>query len=106
MAQIYVVMPGLQGVRVKNCQLVDICLDGAGIRVSDTIGLPQHYYLKIAGIEDRFPCAEIYRKDDRISVRFIVPMDPKILRELIRSNFLSGGALKPIAGTAGKTGNR
>jgi hypothetical protein len=103
MAQLLIVMPGLAGLATKNCQLVDVCLDGAGFKVPDTIGLPLHYYVKIAGIAERMGCAEINRNGDRIGVKFLVPLKPKVLREIIRSDFLSGGG---VGGTGGGAARR
>jgi hypothetical protein len=98
MAQLLIVLPGLAGLTAKNCQLIDICLDGAGFKVPDTIGLPKHYYVKIAGIAERMGCAEIHRNGDRIGVKFLVPIKPVVLREIIRSDFLSGGGVSAVPG--------
>ncbi len=98
MAQLLIVLPGLSGLKTKNCQLIDVCLDGAGFKVPDTIGLPQHYYVKIAGIAERIGCAEINRNGDRIGVKFLVPLQPGALREIVRSDFLSGGGVGTAPG--------
>ena len=75
-----------------RCKLVDISLGGVSVIVSTTIGLPLHYYLCIVGMEERIGCAEVYRNNNRIGVQFIREIDEELLRTIVRSGYLTGGA--------------
>ena len=86
------VRPGLSQVSVRSCQLIDICRGGASFTVHSTTGLPTHYYLTILGFSRKIGCAEIYRRDERISVAFIKPIDEALLRKIVRADFFTGGS--------------
>ncbi|OJF97354.1 PilZ domain-containing protein [Pararhizobium antarcticum] len=88
------VRPALGGVTTRTCKMIDISLGGATFSVNTTMGLPQHYYLNIIGTNKRIGCAEVYRKDNRVGVHFIKPIDEKFLHEIVRYEFFTGQALK------------
>ncbi|MCK3775426.1 PilZ domain-containing protein [Ensifer sesbaniae] len=84
------VRPGLGGVSVRPCRMIDISRGGASFAVDTTIGLSQHYYLHIIGTPLRIGCAEVYRNGERIGVQFIKPIEQTLLREIIRQDFFTG----------------
>lgn len=102
-ARLMAVKPGLTGITLRSCQVLDISQGGAGIEVSTTIGLSQHYYLQIFGLADRIGCAEAYRNGSRVGVKFIMPITEALLRRIVRTDFvMSDGPLKPIPGSGGQ----
>ena len=58
--------------------------------MSSTAGLPKHYYLNILGLAYRIGCAETYRNNERIGVRFINTIEPDVLRRVLRADFMIG----------------
>ncbi len=87
------VQPGLSQVSVRSCQLLDISRGGASFTVHSTLGLPTHYYLTILGFSRRIGCAEIFRRDNKISVAFIKPIEEAMLRRIVRADFFTAAAL-------------
>lgn len=88
------VKPALGGVSTRTCKMTEISRGGASFVVNTTIGLPQHYYLTIVGTKRRIGCAEVYRRDNRIQVHFIKPIDEEFLHQIVRYEFFTGGELK------------
>ncbi|WP_421867893.1 PilZ domain-containing protein [Pararhizobium sp.] len=88
------VKPGLGGVSTRTCRMTEISRGGASFVVNTTIGLPQHYYLTIVGSKKRIGCAEVYRRDNRIQVHFIKPIDEVFLHQIVRHEFFTGGEPK------------
>lgn len=88
------VRPGLAGVSTRVCRMLEISRGGACFSVNTTIGLPLHYYLVIVGIKKRIGCAELFRKDNRVEVHFIKPIDEQLLHEIVRHEFFTGEAAK------------
>lgn len=76
---------GLHGIASRKCQVVDISLGGAGVQVITTIGLPDHYYLCLVGMEERIGVAEAYRAGTRIGLRFIKEIDQHFLNRILRA---------------------
>ncbi|WP_114361901.1 PilZ domain-containing protein [Ciceribacter lividus] len=89
-ARIVAVNRGLSGITMRHCEIVDISQGGAGIHVSTTIGLPEHYYLQVPGISERIGCAEVYRNGSRIGVRFIMALPENMLHRIVRADFMIG----------------
>jgi hypothetical protein len=89
-ARIVAVRPCLTGISLRSAEILDISRGGATFVVSSTAGLPKHYYLNILGLAYRIGCAEVYRNNERIGVRFINIMDPEILRRVVRADFMAG----------------
>ncbi|TCU19400.1 PilZ domain-containing protein [Rhizobium sullae] len=89
-ARIVAVRPCLTGISLRSAEILDISRGGATFVVSSTAGLPKHYYLNILGLAYRIGCAEVYRNNERIGVRFINVMDPEILRRVVRADFMAG----------------
>lgn len=83
----------LQGLSSRNCQVVDISRGGACIIPVTTFGLPDHYYLTFSGLVERIGCAEVYRKPDRIGVKFIRILPEGLLSQIVRGDFLAGDDL-------------
>ncbi|HTO30788.1 MAG TPA: PilZ domain-containing protein [Pararhizobium sp.] len=88
------VRPALGGVSTRICKMLEISRGGACFSVNTTIGLPQHYYLTIIGTKRRIGCAEINRRDNRLHVHFIKPIDEEFLHEIVRHEFFTGSAPK------------
>ena len=86
------VRPALGGVSIRSCKMTDISRGGASFSVSTTIGLPAHYYLHIVGTNVRIGCAEVHRRDNRIGVQFIKPIDESFLHQIVRHEFFTGQA--------------
>lgn len=84
------VKPGLCGITTRNCRLIDISQGSASFEVLTTLGLPLHYYLTIVGTAKRIGCAEVYRRDKRIEVHFIKPIDEALLHQIVRADFFTG----------------
>jgi hypothetical protein len=76
---------GLHGVASRKCQVIDLSMGGAGIQVITTIGLPDHYYLSVMGVDERLGVAEVYRNGARIGVRFIKPLQEYMLNRILRA---------------------
>ncbi len=89
-ARIVAVRPCLTGISVRSAEIVDISQGGATFVVSSTAGLPKHYYLNILGLAYRIGCAETYRNNERIGVRFINTIEPEVLRRVLRADFMIG----------------
>jgi len=89
-ARIVAVRPCLTGISIRSAEIVDISRGGATFVVSSTAGLPKHYYLNILGLAYRIGCAEVYRNNERIGVRFINTIDPEVLRRVVRADFMAG----------------
>ncbi|KWV42754.1 MULTISPECIES: hypothetical protein [Rhizobium] len=89
-ARIVAVRPCLTGISVRSAEIVDISQGGATFVVSSTAGLPKHYYLNILGLAYRIGCAETYRNNERIGVRFINTIEPDVLRRVLRADFMIG----------------
>lgn len=88
-AQVFIVLPRLTGIRTKQCTVVDLSIDGAGLIFSDTIGLPIHYYISIEGFEGRMGCAEVYRADKRIGIKFLQPLNEWRFNAIVGANMRS-----------------
>jgi len=89
-ARIVAVRPCLTGISVRSAEIVDISQGGATFVVSSIAGLPKHYYLNILGLAYRIGCAETYRNNERIGVRFINTIEPDVLRRVLRADFMIG----------------
>lgn len=89
-ARIVAVRPCLTGMSLRSAEILDISRGGATFLVSSTAGLPKHYYLNILGLAYRIGCAEVYRNNERIGVRFINVLDPEVLRRVVRADFMAG----------------
>lgn len=81
--------PGLSGMTSRTCHVVDISRGGAGLHVNTTIGLPDHYYLRFLGAEEKIGCAEVYRSGQRLGVRFIKAIPEHLISEIIRNDFIT-----------------
>lgn len=88
-ATLIAINPGLSGMSSRSCQVIDISRGGAGIQVTTTIGLPDHYYLTFVGFEDRLGCAEVYRNGNRVGVKFIKTVSEALLSEIVRNDFFT-----------------
>jgi hypothetical protein len=75
---------------MRSAEIIDISQGGATIIVSTTAGLPKHYYLNILGLAYRIGCAEVYRHNERVGVRFINLIEPDVLRRVVRADFMIG----------------
>ncbi|MDO9418544.1 PilZ domain-containing protein [Pararhizobium sp.] len=84
---IMAVLPALAGLTLRPCKMVDISQGTASFTVNTTIGLPQHFYLTFAGTERRIGCAEAYRHEHRVGVKFIKPIDADFLRQIVAFQF-------------------
>ncbi|WP_275789947.1 PilZ domain-containing protein [Pararhizobium gei] len=84
------VRPALGGVTTRSCKMMEISRGGAAFTVNTSIGLPEHYYLTIVGTKKRIGCAEVYRRDNRIQVHFIKPIDDEFLHQIVRLDFFTG----------------
>lgn len=89
-ARILAVRPCLTGISMRSAEIIDISQGGATIIVSTTAGLPKHYYLNILGLAYRIGCAEVYRHNERVGVRFINLIEPDVLRRVVRADFMIG----------------
>ncbi|WP_454848812.1 PilZ domain-containing protein [Rhizobium binxianense] len=89
-ARIVAVRPCLTGISMRSAEIIDISQGGATIIVSTTAGLPKHYYLNILGLAYRIGCAEVYRHNERVGVRFINLIEPDVLRRVVRADFMIG----------------
>lgn len=89
-ARIVAVNRGLSGITMRHCEIVDISQGGAGIHLTTTIGLPEHYYLQVLGLSERIGCAEIYRNGSRVGVKFIMALPENMLHRIVRADFLIG----------------
>lgn len=89
-ARIMAVSPCLTRISVRACELLDISRGGAGIDMSSTAGLSQHYYLEVVGLARRIGCAEIYRNGTRVGVKFIAAIPDDLLRSIVRADFREG----------------
>src|SRR6478752_9157466 len=87
-ARIVAVRPCLTGISMRSAEILDISQGGATFVVSTTAGLPKHYYLNILGLAYRIGCAEVHRRNERISVRFINTIEPDVLRRVVRADFM------------------
>jgi hypothetical protein len=74
----------------RQAKVVDISVAGAGLELSHCIGLPKHYYLMIEGFPNRIGCAEIYRKDRKVGVKFIAQIDEYLIHKMIRADYFKG----------------
>lgn len=99
-AKVMSVRPGLTGITIRSCEVVDISQGGAAIELTTAIGLSSHYYLQIIGLADRIGCAEAYRNGNRVGVKFIAPISEHMLHRIVRADFMLGEAvntpLKPF----------
>ncbi len=86
-ARIVTIGRGLTGLYERQAKVVDISVAGAGLELSHCIGLPTHYYLVIEGFPNRIGCAEIYRKDRKVGVKFIAQIDEHLIHKMIRSDY-------------------
>lgn len=89
-ARIVAVRPCLTGISMRSAEIIDISQGGATIIVSTAAGLPKHYYLNILGLAYRIGCAEVYRHNERVGVRFINLIEPDVLRRVVRADFMIG----------------
>lgn len=89
-ARLMAVTPCLSRISVRACELLDISRGGAGIEVSSTAGLTEHYYLEVIGLARRIGCAEIYRNGTRVGVKFIATIPDDLLHRIVRADFLAG----------------
>lgn len=93
-ARIMAVSPGLSGITMRSCEVVDISQGGAAIEITTTIGLSSHYYLQVIGLADRIGCAEAYRNGNRVGVKFICPIPEHVLHSIVRADFMMGEKVK------------
>ncbi|WP_202190120.1 PilZ domain-containing protein [Ensifer sp. LCM 4579] len=84
------VQPGLGGVSIRACRMIEISRGGARFSVGTTIGLPLHYYLHVVGTNRRIGCAEIHRAGDKLAVKFIKTIDESFLHEIVRLDYFTG----------------
>jgi|GEM_PF-456532 hypothetical protein len=89
-ARIMSVSPCMSRISVRPCQLLDISRGGAGIEMSSTAGLSEHYYLEVIGLARRIGCAEVYRNGTRVGVKFIATIPDDMLHRIVRADFLEG----------------
>jgi len=89
-ARIITIGKGLTGLYERQAKLVEISISGAGLEMSHCIGLPQHYYLLIEGFPNRIGCAETYRKDRKVGVKFIAQIDEDLIHKMIRADYFKG----------------
>jgi hypothetical protein len=89
-ARIMAVRPCLTGVSMRSAEIIDISRGGATLLVASATGLPKHYYLNILGLAYRIGCAEVSRRNERLHVRFINPLEPEVLRRVVRADFMIG----------------
>jgi hypothetical protein len=85
-AQLISIEPSLRGLSIRSCTVMDISIGGASIFLTTTMGLPDHYYLVLAGLATRIGCAEAYRNGNRVGVKFIKLLDPDVLTSLLRKD--------------------
>ncbi|WP_200844361.1 PilZ domain-containing protein [Rhizobium sp. 18065] len=99
-AKVMAVSPGLSGITIRSCEVVDISQGGAALVMTTTIGLSSHYYLQVVGLADRIGCAEAYRNGNRVGVKFIRPIPEAMLHRIVRADFMLGekmeAPLKPF----------
>lgn len=95
-ARIISVNPSLCGVNVRRCEIMDISTGGGILEVSTTIGLRSHYYLEIVGVARRIGCAEVFRRGNRLEVKFIMPLTRPVLQKLVRADFLNGFEIEKV----------
>jgi hypothetical protein len=88
-ARIIAVNPSLSGISSRSCELLDLSKLGAGLNIPTTVGLPDHYYLNVLGTANRIGCAEVYRKGNRVGVKFIKPIDDELLHSIVRGDFFT-----------------
>jgi hypothetical protein len=100
-ARLIAVKPCLTGMSMRSAEIIDISQGGASFLVGTTVGLPQHYYLNILGLAYRIGCAEVYRSDNRVNVRFINLLTPDTLRLVVRADFMIGNT-EAIAARGGR----
>ncbi|MDR7026924.1 hypothetical protein J2X08_002543 [Rhizobium rosettiformans] len=93
-AKVMSVRPGLTGITIRSCEVVDISQGGAALELTTAIGLSSHYYLQIVGLADRIGCAEAYRNGNRVGVKFIAPISEHMLHRIVRADFLLGDEIK------------
>jgi hypothetical protein len=102
-AKVMSVRPGLTGITIRSCEVVDISQGGAALELTTAIGLSSHYYLQIVGLADRIGCAEAYRNGNRVGVKFIAPISEHMLHRIVRADFLLGDEIKaPGPGSAAR----
>lgn len=89
-ARIITIGRGLTGLYERQAKVVDISIAGAGLELGHCIGLPKHYYLMIEGFPNRIGCAEVYRKDQKVGVRFIAQIDERLIHKMIRADYFKG----------------
>ncbi|MCD2177536.1 PilZ domain-containing protein [Rhizobium sp. C1] len=89
-ARIITIGRGLTGLSERQAKVVDISIAGAGLELLHCIGLPKHYYLMIEGFPNRIGCAEIYRNDRKVGVKFIAPIDEHLIHKMIRADYFRG----------------
>lgn len=94
-ARIMAVSPGLSGITMRSCEVVDISRGGAAIELTTTLGLSKHYYLQIVGLADRIGCAEAYRYGNRVGVKFIAAIPEAMLHRIVRADFMIGDNPRP-----------
>lgn len=93
-ARVMAVSPGLSGITMRSCEVVDISQGGAALEITTTIGLSSHYYLQIIGLADRIGCAEAYRNGSRVGVKFISIIPEHVLHNIVRADFMLGDKLQ------------
>lgn len=79
----------LSGLSYRTCELIDISRGGAAMKLDNTIGMPDHYYLMLLGTDLRIGCAEVYRQECRVGVRFIKTLDQEFLSMIVRGDFFT-----------------
>lgn len=93
-ARIWAVSPCMSRITIRSCDILDISRGGAGLDMTTTIGLSEHYYLEVIGLERRIGCAEIHRKGSRVGVKFIAPIGEDMLHRIVRADFLMGDDIR------------
>jgi len=104
-ARLIAVKPCLTGISMRSAEIIDISQGGASFIVGTAVGLPLHYYLNILGLAYRIGCAEVYRNENRIGVRFINIMELETLRDVVRADFMVGNK-EAMAARGIKTGTQ
>lgn len=89
-ARIMAVSPCLSGITIRSGEILDISRGGAGLDMTTTIGLGEHYYLEAIGLARRIGCAEVYRNGSRVGVKFIAPIPEDLLHQIVRADFIMG----------------
>jgi PAS domain-containing protein len=79
---------------VIDCLVCNLSPQGARLKVTNMVGIPQTFDLQIDGERNARPCAAVWRAHNRIGVDFQARREP----DLERAAYVSGsGTSKPVA---------